>query len=256
MRGAGDLATGVAARLMRAGFQVVLADIAEPTCIRRTVAFCEAVRLGECQVEDLRARLAGSADEARAIAAAGEAAVLVDPAGALIGELAPDAVVDAILAKRNLGTTKDMAPIVVGVGPGFTAPVDCHACVETKRGHYLGRVIWEGSPIPNSGIPGLIAGVGKERVLKSPAEGEFVSAHAIGDLVEAGDVIATVDGVDMATSISGCLRGLLSNGIHVTPGFKCADVDPRGIAEYCNTISDKATAIGGGVLEALCALSR
>ena len=189
VRGAGDIATGIALRLHRAGCQVVMADIAEPTCIRRTVAFSEAIRLGEARVEDVTARLAADARVARAIAAAGDVAVVVDPDAQMIGALAPDAVVDAILAKRNLGTSMDMAPVVVGVGPGFTAGIDCHAAVETKRGHYLGRAIYQGSPIANTGVPGVIAGVGADRVLRAPADGPFECVRAIGDAVSAGEVV-------------------------------------------------------------------
>ena len=233
VRGAGDIATGVAARLVRAGVSVVMADIAVPTCIRRTISFCEAIRLGEVEVEGIRARLAQT------------------PAD----ELKPAAVVDAILAKRNLGTTRDMAPAVIAVGPGFTAPVDCDAVVETMRGHFLGRVITQGSPQPNTGVPGVIAGYGKERVIHSPAAGVFRSDRAIGDIVSAGDVIGYAGDTPMCTQIDGCLRGLLANGVRVTEGFKCADVDPRGDASYINYISDKATSVGGGVLEALAMLT-
>ena len=151
VRGAGDIATGVAARLVRAGVSVVMADIAVPTCIRRTISFCEAIRLGEVEVEGIRARLAQTPAEALAITEAGDVAVVVDPQAKMLGELKPAAVVDAILAKRNLGTTRDMAPAVIAVGPGFTAPVDCDAVVETMRGHFLGRVITQGSPQPNTG---------------------------------------------------------------------------------------------------------
>ena len=173
----------------------------------------------------------------------------------MLDELKPAAVVDAILAKRNLGTTRDMAPAVIAVGPGFTAPVDCDAVVETMRGHFLGRVITQGSPQPNTGVPGIIAGYGKERVIHSPAAGVFRSDRAIGDIVSAGDVIGYAGDTPMVTQIDGCLRGLLADGVQVTEGFKCADVDPRGDASYINYISDKATSVGGGVLEALAMLT-
>lgn len=213
VRGAGDIATGIALRLHRAGCQVVMADIAEPTCIRRTVAFSEAIRLGEARVEDVTARLAADARVARAIAAAGDVAVVVDPDARMIGALAPDAVVDAILAKRNLGTSMDMAPVVVGVGPGFTAGIDCHAAVETKRGHYLGRAIYQGSPIANTGVPGIIAGVGADRVLRAPADGPFECVRAIGDAVSAGEVVGRVAGEPMVATIDGVLRGLIAPGL-------------------------------------------
>ena len=187
IRGGGDLATGVALRLYRSGMDVVICETAVPTSIRRTVCFSEAVRLEEMMVEGVTARRAVP-EEVPALLAAGIIPVLVDPEGACIPGLRPDAVVDAILAKRNLGTSMDMAPIVVAAGPGFTAGVDCHAAVETMRGHYLGRVIYEGSPLPNTNIPGLIGGYAGERVLRAPADGAFAGAKRIGDRVEAGDV--------------------------------------------------------------------
>ena len=252
IRGAGDLATGIALRLHRAGISVVMADIAEPTCIRRTVAFSEAIRCGSACVEDVRASLGATPDELRAIMEQGEIAVAVDPGAELVADLAPDAVVDAILAKRNLGTTMDMAPIVIGVGPGFTAGEDCHAAVETKRGHYLGRVLYTGSPIANTGVPGIIAGVGAKRVLRSPADGPFECVREIGDIVTAGEVVGRVAGEPMLATIDGVLRGLLAPGVPAFKGMKAGDIDPRGDASFVKTVSDKATAVGGGVLEALC----
>lgn len=255
MRGAGDIATGIALRLHRAGFDVVMADTAEPTCIRRTVAFSEAIRLGGARVEDVTARLARDAREALAIIASGEIAVMVDPQARLLATLKPDAVVDAILAKKNLGTSIDMAPTVIGVGPGFTAGVDCHAVVETKRGHYLGRVIREGSAIPNTGVPGIIGGHGAERVLRAPTAGAFEPLAQIGDAVRAGDVVGRVAGKPMLATIDGVLRGLLAPGVQTHEGMKAGDVDPRGNAEFCTTVSDKASAVGGGVLEAILGLT-
>ena len=181
--------------------------------------------------------------------------VLVDPEAELALALAPDALVDAILAKRNLGTTADMAPAVVAVGPGFTAGEDCHAVVETMRGHYLGRVLYEGSALPNTNVPGLIGGYAGERVLRAPADGVFQGALAIGDRVEAGDVAGYVDGVPMACTIGGVLRGLLADGVRVHRGMKSGDVDPRCEADHCWLVSDKALAVGGGVLEAVLRLS-
>ena len=255
IRGAGDIATGIALRLHRAGIRLILTDLPQPTAVRRTVCFSEAIRLGEVQVEDVAGRLAHNSQEALELTKQGIVPVLADPEGACIAALKPDAVVDAILAKKNLGTHMDMAPAVIAVGPGFTAPVDCDAVVETMRGHFLGRVITQGSPQPNTGVPGIIAGYGRERVIHSPAAGVFRSDRAIGDIVSAGDVIGYAGDSPMCTQIDGCLRGLLANGVQVTEGFKCADVDPRGDASYINYISDKATSVGGGVLEALAMLT-
>ena len=250
IRGGGDLATGVALRLYRSGMDVVICETAVPTSIRRTVCFSEAVRLGEMMVEGVTARRAVP-EEVPALLAAGIIPVLVDPEGACIPGLRPDAVVDAILAKRNLGTSMDMAPIVVAAGPGFTAGVDCHAAVETMRGHYLGRVIYEGSPLPNTNIPGLIGGYAGERVLRAPADGVFAGAKRIGDRVEAGDVAGYVAGKPMVCTIGGTLRGLLADGVPVTKGMKSGDVDPRCEEAHCRCASDKALAVGGGVLEAI-----
>ncbi len=251
IRGAGDIATGVALRLIRARCRVVMTDLPQPTAIRRTVCFSEAIRLGETRVEDIRGLRADSPEEARIIAAGGAAAVLADPAGACIAALRPDAVVDAILAKRNLGTRITDAPVVVGVGPGFTAGTDCHAAVETMRGHTLGRVLYAGSPLPNTGVPGLIGGFAGERVLRAPAAGVFTPCREIGERVRAGDTAATVDGTPMLCAIDGVLRGLLAGGLTVHKGMKCGDVDPRCAPENCLCASDKALAVGGGVLEAL-----
>ena len=249
IRGAGDIATGIALRLYRAGIRLVLTDLPQPTSIRRTVCFSEAIRLGETVVEGVHARRADSAAEAAALTEQGIIAVLADPAAGCVQELHPDALVDAILAKKNLGTHITDAPIVIAVGPGFTAGVDCHAAVETMRGHTLGRVLYTGSPLPNTGVPGVIGGHAAERVLRAPADGLFEPCHEIGDLVEEGDTIAYVAGKPMKTTISGCLRGLLQAGVPVHEGMKSGDVDPRGKRENCDTASDKALAVGGGVLE-------
>lgn len=251
IRGAGDLATGIALRLWRSGIRVVLTDLERPTAIRRTVAFSEAIVYGETTVEDVTARLAANADEARALLAQGIVPVLADPGCACREALAPDALVDAILAKRNLGTRITDAPVVVGVGPGFTAGEDCHAVVETMRGHTLGRVIYSGSALPNTNIPGLIGGFAGERVLRAPCDGIFTALHRIGDTVEEGETIGFVEGQPMKCTISGVLRGVLDDGVPVKKGMKSGDVDPRCKPEYCTTISDKALAVGGGVVEAV-----
>ena len=250
IRGAGDLASGVALRLWRAGMDVVLLDVAKPTAIRRTVAFSEAIVHGEQTVEDVTARLA-TAETAEETLAAGYIPVLVDPEGRSVPKLKPDALVDAILAKRNLGTKITDAPVVIGVGPGFTAGVDCHAVVETMRGHTLGRVIHEGSAIPNTGIPGLIGGFAGERVLRAPAAGLFHPLRDIGDAVTEGEILATVEGKPMAATLTGTLRGILPEGTEVFPGMKAGDIDPRCQRSHCFTASDKALAVGGGVLEAI-----
>ncbi len=256
IRGAGDLASGIALRIRRAGFRVVMTETARPTTIRRTVAFSQAVFDGETVVEDVTARLAAGPEEALALLERGVLPVLVDPDCRCREALRPDVLVDAILAKRNLGTRITDAPVVIGVGPGFTAGLDCHAAVETMRGHTLGRVLYEGSPLPNTNVPGLIGGFAGERVLRAPADGIFRPALRIGDRVRAGDVAGWVGDAPMRCTLDGVLRGLLAEGIPVHRGMKAGDVDPRNEPAYCQTASDKALAIGGGVLEAALGLLR
>ena len=251
VKGAGDLATGIACRLFRAGCSVVMTETAQPTTVRCTVAFSQAVYRKAAEVEGITALLVQSAQEAMDCVRSGKVAVLVDPEGACVPALKPDGVVDAILAKKNLGTALTDAPAVVGVGPGFTPGVDCHAAVETQRGHDLGRVLWERPPAPNSGVPGEIGGYTVERLLRAPAAGLFQPAASIGDTVSAGQVVGTVAGVPMTAQIDGVLRGLLPEGTPVSAGMKAGDVDPRCRREHCFSVSDKARAVGGGVLEAL-----
>lgn len=255
IRGAGDLASGIALRLWRSHIKVVMTDVERPTAIRRSVCFSQAVVHGETAVEGVTARRAASPAEALALLEAGVIPVLADPEGACIPALKPDAVVDAILAKRNLGTKISDAPVVIGVGPGFTAGEDCHAVVETMRGHTLGRVIYRGSALPNTNIPGLIGGYAGERVLRAPADGIFTQLLDIGAEVKAGDIAGTVGGEPMRCTIDGVLRGILPSGTPVHKGMKSGDVDPRCQPEYCTTASDKALAVGGGVLEAILHLS-
>ena len=251
IRGAGDIATGIALRLFRARMRVMMTDLSKPTAIRRTVCFSQAIVHGETEVEGVRAVLAADCAEAERIIAQGNIPVLADSECVCRDELRPDALVDAILAKRNLGTKRTDAPIVVGVGPGFTAGVDCHAVVETMRGHTLGRVIYQGSALPNTNIPGLIGGYAGERVLRAPDDGIFRTVLDIGAQVKSGDVAGEVNGKPMVCTIDGVLRGLLADGTPVFKGMKSGDVDPRCKEEYCYTASDKALAVGGGVLEAV-----
>ena len=251
IRGAGDIATGIALRLWRAHLQIVMTEIERPTAIRRTVCFSQAVVQGETTVESVTAKRAESPTDALRILESGCTPVLPDPKGACLAGLKPDAVVDAILAKKNLGTKITDAPVVIGVGPGFTAGEDCHAVVETMRGHYLGRVIHEGTAIPNTGIPGLIGGFAGERVLRAPADGVFHQLLEIGAQVKMGDVAATVNGEPMLCTLDGVLRGILADGTPVFKGMKAGDIDPRCELAHCYCASDKALAVGGGVLEAV-----
>ncbi len=251
IRGAGDIASGIALRLHHAGMKVVMTEIERPTTIRRTVAFSEAVIKGEQTVEDVKAVRAASVEDANLLMDEGNIPVLVDPERNCLKQMLPDAEVDAILAKKNLGTKMDDAPIVIGVGPGFTAGTDCHAVIETMRGHTLGRAYYSGSALPNTNIPGLIGGFAGERVIRAPENGIFKSINKIGDMVGENETVGTVDGIPMKTTISGVLRGLIADGVTVTKGMKSGDVDPRGNKEYCSLVSDKALSVAGGVLEAI-----
>jgi len=248
IKGAGEMASGVAWRLHRARVRrLAMLDLPRPLAVRRRVAFCEALIEGRAVVEGVAAvRCAGLA----AVEAAwgrGEIAVLETiPEG-----LAPEVVIDAVLAKRNLGTRRDEAPLVIGLGPGFTAGVDVDRVIETNRGHDLGRVIERGSAAPNTGVPGAMAGVTVERVLRAPVAGVFETDRAIGERVEAGALIGRVAGEPVIAAVGGILRGLIRPGTEVAAGLKLGDIDPRGRREYCDTISDKARALGGAVLEAL-----
>lgn len=269
VRGAGDLATGTIHRLKKAGFRLLVLEAEHPAAIRRQVALSEAVYAGSARVEDVEAvrmdvELAEKKNrkelleqEMEGIWKKDGVPVLVDPAGLSIAALRPAVVVDAILAKKNLGTTKEMAPLVIALGPGFTAGEDVDVVIETKRGHNLGRVIRSGSAVPNTGIPGIIGGYGKERVMHAQAEGILRNAALIGDIVEAGAVIAEIETengmVPVEASLSGLLRGLIRDGYPVTKGFKIADIDPRKEElQNCFTISDKARCIAGSVLEVIC----
>lgn len=264
IKGAGDLATGIAHRLYRAGYQILMTETAVPTTVRRTVAFSRAVYEGWCEVEGVKARLAEDYAAACRIMDAGEVAVIVDERAEIRSAYEPQVVVDAILAKRNLGTSMTDAKLVIGVGPGFTAGEDCHAVIETKRGHDIGRVITAGSAIPNTGVPGDIGGYTTERLIRAEAEGIFFPFVQIGDIVEKGQRVANVisaadicSGTQETTvtgvyaQMPGIVRGMLQEGVFVTKGMKAGDIDARCERENCFTISDKARSIGGGVLEAV-----
>ena len=282
VRGGGDIATGTIWALRRAGYPVLILESSHPSSIRRTVSLSEAVYEGSASVEDLTVHLAGNLDEAQYLLFQDQIAIMADPDGRAIREIIDSeekysewdtglttlegggrhlfltAVVDAILAKKNTGTTKDMAPFVIALGPGFTAGVDCDVVIETMRGHRLARPVTEGSAAPDTGIPGMIAGHAADRVLHSPAEGVVHSIARIGDIVQEGQVICTVEpsrggpSFEVRAPFTGLLRGMIRDGCQVTENFKIADVDPRqSERENCYTISDKARAIGGAVVQEL-----
>lgn len=250
VRGGGDLATGAVYQLRMAGFPVVVLELEHPLAIRRTVAVGTAVFDGSITVDGVQARRAASPTEALDMARSGVVAVLVSPELPEFPEPA-SVVVDARLAKRNLDTTIDQAPLVVALGPGFTAGVDCHAVVETMRGHRLGRVIWDGPAAPNTGVPGNVGGATAERVVRASRDGEVTWSAEIGATVAAGTVLGDVGGVPVVAGIGGVVRGLIQPGTEVPSGLKIADIDPRADRSACREISDKARLVGAGVLEAV-----
>ena len=251
LRGGGDLASGVAWRLHRCGFRICITEIAQPLAVRRKVSFCEAVYDGETLVEGVKARLIRDPKEMAETWKQGQIPVLIDPQGESKSITRPEVIVDAILAKRNLGTSIKDAHLVIAIGPGFEAGRDAHYVVETNRGHNLGRLLSSGSAEPDTGVPGAVKGITADRVLRSPSAGLWESVLDIGDPVKQGETVGTVAETPVTAKIGGILRGLIRPGIHVSEGLKIGDIDPRGVKASCFTISDKALAIAGGVLEGI-----
>ncbi len=253
IKGAGDLASGIAYRLKRSGFPLMMTELATPTMVRRAVSFGDVVYNYETTIEGVQARRAASTDEALMLSLSDIIPVIVDTDGSSVQSYQPQILVDAIMAKKNTGTKLQDAPYVIALGPGFVAQKDCHAVIETKRGHNLGRVLYYGEAEPNTGIPGEVRGHTDNRVLRAPTNGQVKPYVAIGDIIKKGQLIATVDGQAVQAPFDGVLRGLVHQNVTVQTGFKIGDLDPRGNIEHCFTISDKALAIGGGVLEAILA---
>lgn len=253
IRGAGDLATGIAVRLHESGHTIVMTERAVPLTVRRSVAFSRAVYEKEARIEGITAVCVQGIEEVNRCLEDGKIAVVVDEEAKIREEYRPQVLVDAILAKRNMGTTISDAPFVIGVGPGFTAMEDCHCVVETQRGHHLGRVIRTGSAAPNTGIPGEIGGYGIERLIKSTGEGILKPVVSIGDCVTKGQIVAYAGKEPVYAKMNGMVRGMLQEGVSVSKGLKIGDIDSRQDQEYCHTVSDKARSVGGGVLEALTA---
>ncbi len=270
IKGAGDLATGVSHRLYRAGYQVVMTEIEKPTVVRRPVSFARAVFENESEVEGIKACKvsggghyeksrqgpAGDFDLAHIhnLLARGLVPVVIDPYLKILEHLSPDIFIEATMAKKNSAVLINCAPAVIALGPGFVAGLDVHAVVETKRGHYLGRVIYNGEALPNDGVPGVIEGHGSDRLLKAPKKGIFMAEKKIGEMVSQSESVGRIEDAPVKASIKGIIRGLIQDGLDVKEGMKIGDIDPRGQLDYCFTISDKARAIGGGVLEAILAL--
>lgn len=256
IRGAGDIATGVALKLHNVGFDVLMLETSKPTTVRRTVAFSEAVFDKKMEVEGVTAVLAKDLEDAFDILQKNQIPVLVDETCQCIEKFKPDALVDAIIAKKNIGTKITDAPIVIGLGPGFHAPVNCHCVIETNRGHDLARLIYNGLPQPNTGVPSDIDGQSEKRIIRAPKDGIIKPVSKIGDIVKKDDIIAYVDDEPIYALIDGMIRGMLYDGLYVKKGMKSGDIDPRGVKANFKTASDKARAIGGGVLEAILHLRR
>lgn len=256
IKGGGEMATGVTVRLKRAGFsRIFMMEIEYPLAVRRMVSFSEAIHDGKTVVEGVEAVRVSDKKDIFGAWERNQLAVLIDPEWTILEEIQAQVLVDATIAKKNLGTTIDDAPLVIGLGPGFTASIDVHQVVETMRGHDLGRVIEKGSAHANTGIPGDIGGHTVDRVLRAPVNGIFHSEHKITDQIKAGDAICDVAGKTVIAKIDGVIRGLIREGTLVHKGVKIGDIDPRGRAEYCSTVSEKSRAIGGSVLEAILGVS-
>ncbi|MCX5813231.1 MAG: selenium-dependent molybdenum cofactor biosynthesis protein YqeB [Proteobacteria bacterium] len=251
IKGAGEMATGIACRLFMANLkQIVMTEIPKPLTVRRTVAFSEVIYEKEWAVEGVTAGLAMSADEIAKIWKDGKIAVIIDPEWKIVEEMKPDVVIDAIMAKRNIGTKKDEAPLVIGVGPGFSAPQDVHVVVESNRGHNLGRVFYSGAAEPHTGTPGPVMGYTTERVLRSPHEGLIKHVKTLGDYAKKGETVMFVNDTPVQAPFDGLLRGLIRE-IYVKANEKIGDIDPKATKEHCFIITEKARAIGGGVLEGI-----
>ncbi len=252
IKGAGEMASGVAVRLYRANFRrILMLETPSPLAVRRRVSFCEAIHDGSMIVEGVTAVRVADEEQMTAAWRKGQIAILVDPQGESVGSFGPEVLIDATLAKKNLGLSIDDAPLVVALGPGFEAGTDCHLVVETNRGHDLGRLLTVGMAEPNTGIPGDIEGYTNERVLRAPVAGLFVTEKKIGDRIKVGEVVGQVGETPAAAAIDGVLRGLIRPGSTVRMGLKIGDIDPRDDAGYCVSISEKARALGGAVLEAV-----
>lgn len=258
IRGGGDLASGVALRLHHSGMRIVITELEQPLVIRRSVSFAEAVYAGESQVEDVSAERVESISGIMGSWQKGYIPVLIDPNCRILDDIKHSSLqlsvlIDGRMKKVPPDLGRDSAPLVIGLGPGFIAGENCHAVIETNRGHHLGRVIWQGSSLPNTGVPEGFGDQYQDRVLRAPSDGEFLAHSAICDRLKFGDLIAEIDGNQILAPFDGVLRGLLHSGLQVEEGFKVGDIDPRNDPSYCRLVSDKSLAIAGGVLEAILA---
>jgi xanthine dehydrogenase accessory factor len=251
IRGAGEMASGVAHRLASCHFKVCITETSNPQAVRREVSFSEAIFDSEKEVEGITAKRINSPEDISEVWGDGKIPILIDPDAKVKDHLTPDVLIDATLSKKNLGTKITDAPLVIGLGPGFHAGKDVHLVIETNRGHDLGRIISNGEAEPNTGIPGAIAGYTEERVIRAPRAGDFKGLKKISDGVRANEKVGMVGNAAVRSRIAGVIRGLLRDGTEVWKGMKLGDIDPRGIKAHCYTISDKARTISGGALQAI-----
>jgi xanthine dehydrogenase accessory factor len=249
--GGGDLASGVALRLFRVGIRVLVVETAQPLAVRRSVSFAQAVYDGETQIEGVTGKLINNPSEMLTCWNEGVIPLLVDPELNLLNNFQPLVLIDARMRKRHVDLPLDLADLVIGLGPGFVVGENCHAAIETNRGHFLGRVYWEGSPEPDTGTPGKVQAYTKERVLHAPDAGEVVTHVKIGDTVKLGEPILSIGEKTVDAPFDGVVRGLIHEGIYGRKGLKVGDVDPRPETFRCWHVSEKSLAIGGGVLEAI-----
>lgn len=251
IRGGGDLGSGVALRLVRSGAQVLITELEKPMVVRRAASYANAIYLGKCKVEETRGYFCREYDEVTAVLAQGEVPVMIDPAGMASELFRPQVVVDARMLKSEPGITKESAHFVIGLGPGFIADIHCHAIIETKRGHTLGRVYWTGTGEADTQTPDPVSGYAAQRILRAPVDGIIKNSVKIGDLVAAGQLLTEVENHGVVAEFAGVVRGLIANGLYVQKGVKIGDIDPRRDPRLCYIVSDKALAVGGGVLEAI-----
>ncbi len=251
IRGGGDLATGVAVRLHRAGFSVLVLEIQQPLAVRRLVALAEAIYAGRVVVEGIEGRRADSPEEVAALLQTGVIPVLVDPQAESTSGLRPAAIVDGRMRKAPSELPLDSVPLILGLGPGFEAGVDCHAVIETRRGHHLGRILWQGRASPDTKVPEAVEGYAVDRVLRAPRSGVMQGLATLGSLVRQGEALLAIDGQQVVAPFDGALRGLLHDGVRVERGMKVGDLDPRRETRFCREVSDKALAVGGAALEAI-----
>lgn len=252
IRGGGDLGTGVAYKLFNSNFNIVILEIANPITVRRKVAFSEAVYERKVTIEGVEAILVHEVHEIYNNIKHKKISVMIDEEAKIVNKLKPIALVDAIVAKKNFGTNRSLAPITIALGPGFVAGVDVDVVIETHRGENLGKIIYKGTTSANTGQPASVMGFKRERVLWAPVSGNIAVIKNIGQIVEKEEAVAEINGVEIKSKIAGFLRGMVRSGIYLREGLKVGDIDPRvDRLDLCYKLSDKACKLGESVLDAI-----